>query len=170
MEEKTSEAEVQNKTPSISYLISHSRDHCVDRLQEIYDSCIKASQKHQLYAYKSLDKHYRLAIPAVFVSAISNSISFIPIGGGYSEENTWIPISIAVITCINTILLSLLTLFKWETKSIQHSTASKNYFLLAHEIKDYMVKMPLESETWFNDLRNFTKRCEDIITDSPLLN
>lgn len=148
---------------------SDSVSHCVERLKEISSTCYAKSEQHRKWSIDAHRRHTYISIPSLFVAAITTSVAYVPVGTKPSpDKDAWLPIFIAGIATINSILLGMITFFKWDQLSIRHTSSSKTYILLANEIKDYLVRMPRDSDTWFTDLRQFTKQYQEIVMNSPL--
>lgn len=148
---------------------SDSRTHCVDRLEELCSSCREKSQRHTVLSRIAHKNHVYISIPSLIVAAVTTSVAYVPVGRDVrTRGDDWTPIFIAVIATVNAILVGIVNFFKWDKISNDHATAAKNYALLSNEIKDYLIKMPHESEVWFNDIQSFTKRHEEILLNSPL--
>jgi len=166
--QKEEEPHLSSETYSIS-LRSESVSHCVERLQEITRTCHERSEKHRIASAACHRRHTYLSIPSLIIAAIATSAAYVPVGTRQpNQEENWVPVFIAAVATVNAILVGVINFLKLDQLSGRHTTASKNYILLANEVKDYLVKMPKESDTWFVDLRSFTKQYQEIVMNAPL--
>lgn len=148
---------------------SNSLSHCTDRLEEISATCIANAIAHTTQAMKAKKYHNRLTVPSIMIAAIAGAVAYVPVGSQVvTTGNEWVPIAIAVLSTMNTIFVGMINYFKYDQSANKHTAAAKNYALLSGEIRDYMVKMPVESQRWFTDLINFRKKKEDILLSAPL--
>lgn len=149
---------------------SSNRQHCEDRLEEIAGICFSNSAKHTKQAQNAQYRHDRLTLPSIMVAAIGGAIAYVPVGTDVKTQGTdWIPIVVAIVSTINTILVGIINYCKFEYQTSRHTEAAKNYQLLGGEIRDYLVKMPKGSETWFIDLKAFRGKLADIVMSAPLI-
>jgi len=155
---------------NISSISTSTKDHCIDRLDEIAKKCQIMSAKHTERALKAKSLHNVLTLPSIVVAAVGAAIAYVPVGANVNTRGSdWMPIFIAVVSTMNTVLVGFINYFKFQQAATKHTEAAKNYILLEGEIRDYLVKMPTKNVTWLHDLQIFRKKKEDILMSAPLV-
>lgn len=153
-----------------SHLSSSTKDHCIDHLDTIATKCFVSSTIHTRHALKAKSYHNLLTLPSIVVAAVGAAIAYVPVGTGVNTRGSdWIPIFIAVVSTLNTVLVGFINYFKFQQAATSHTEAAKNYILLGGEIRDYLVNMPTDNVKWLHDLQIFRKKKEDILMSAPLV-
>ena len=162
--------QVQEEPQHPSHLSLSTKDHCVDHLATIASTCLLLSSIHTEHALNAKKYHNILTLPSIIVAAVGAAIAYVPVGNGVDVRGPdWIPIFIAMISTVNTVLVGFINYFKFQQTATAHTEAAKNYILLGGEIRDYLVKMPTSSTAWLHDLQIFRKKKEDILMSAPLV-